>query len=119
MLLNAGRDAQKSVKEEEMRQAKKDAAAKKKKAATKKKGGKQFTWAQLQKGEDKAKENYANQKMGNLLNKLQQAPKADKKKRLADAHSESTSQSTVMAKALEDAKAKASADAKKDDDDDD
>merc|ERR1712080_67538 len=94
---------------------------KKKKAAGKGKGKdtKQFTWAQLQKGEDKAKENYANQKMGNMLNKLKSAPKADKKKRLLDAEKQTESKSTVMAKALAEAKAKASADAKKDDDDDD
>merc|ERR1711959_802676 len=101
-----------------MRQAKKHAAAKKKKAATKGKS-KQFTWAQLQKGEDKAKENYANQKMGNLLDKLKSAPKADKKKRLHDAEQQNETRSTVMAKALAEAKAKASADAKKHDDDDD
>merc|ERR1712080_754552 len=96
-------------------------AMKKKKAAGKGKGKdtKQFTWAQLQKGEDKAKENYANQKMGNLLNKLKSAPKADKKKRLHDAQKQIETKSTVMAKALEEAKAKASANAKKDDDDDD
>merc|ERR1712199_57427 len=51
MLLNAASDAQKSVHQEEIREAKK-AQAMKKKAATKGKQTKQFTWAQLQKGED-------------------------------------------------------------------
>merc|ERR1712185_896400 len=94
-----------------------------KKAATKKKAvkkgnkkGKQFTWAQLQKGEDKAKENFANKKMGNLLSKLQAAPKADKKKQLENQHSDQDAKSGVMAKALNQAKAKAAADANKDDD---
>merc|ERR1711975_268 len=119
MLLNAANDAQESVHQEEIREAKKAQAMKKKKAATKGKQTKQFTWAQLQRGEDKAKENYANQKMGNLLNKLKSAPKADKKKRLHDAEKQNETKSTVMAKALAEAKAKASADAKKHDDDDD
>merc|ERR1719163_2361242 len=82
MLLNAASRAQDTVKQVEREEAlKKD----KKKGATKTASGKQFTWAQLQKGEDNAKQNYANQKMGNLLNKLKRAPKADKKKRLQDA----------------------------------
>merc|ERR1712072_603117 len=114
MLLNAADDAQKSVKKEEARQAKKQAAAKKK-VVKGKQDGKQFTWAQLQKGEDKAKENYANQKMGNLLNKLKKAPKADKKKRLQDVEHKQEKKSSAMAKALHDAKKKAADDIKKKD----
>merc|ERR1711924_341012 len=81
MLLNAASRAQDRVakveKEEELKRQKD-----KKKATAKAAGGKQFTWAQLQNGDDNAKQNYAQQKMGNLLNKLKRAPKADKKKRL-------------------------------------
>merc|ERR1711988_199622 len=112
MLLNAANEAQSDVRKVEEEEAKKKAATKKK--AVKK--GKQFTWAQLQKGEDKAKENFANKKMGNLLSKLQAAPKADKKKQLENQHSDQDAKSGVMAKALNQAKAKAAADANKDDD---
>merc|ERR1711912_83013 len=116
MLLNAANDAQEDVRKVEMEEAKKKAASAKKKAAKKTKQGKQFTWAQLQKGEDKAKENFANKKMGNLLSKLQAAPKAQKKKQLENQHSDQDAKSGVMAKALNQAKAKAAADANKDDD---
>merc|ERR1712139_8359 len=117
MLLNAANDAQSDVRKVEAEEAKKKAASKKK-AIKKgnKKDKKQFTWAQLQKGEDKAKENFANKKMGNLLNKLQAAPKADKKKQLENQHTDQDDKSGVMAKALTQAKAKAAADANKDDD---
>merc|ERR1711990_500985 len=115
MLLNAANDAQSDVRKVEQEEKKKMQAAKKK-TAKKTKGGKQFTWAQLQKGEDKAKENFANKKMGNLLNKLQAAPKADKKKQLENQRDHQEGKSGVMAKALTQAKAKAAADAKKDDD---
>merc|ERR1712139_372731 len=103
MLLNAANDAQSDVRKVEAEKGNK-------------KDKKQFTWAQLQKGEDKAKENFANKKMGNLLNKLQAAPKADKKKQLENQHTDQDDKSGVMAKALTQAKAKAAADANKDDD---
>merc|ERR1711988_1177654 len=101
MLLNAANEAQSNVRKVEEEEAKK-------KAATKKKA--------VQKGEDKAKENFANKKMGNLLSKLQAAPKADKKKQLDNQHSDQDAKSGVMTKALNQAKAKAAADANKDDD---
>merc|ERR1712188_64568 len=116
MLLNAANDAQEDVRKVELEEAKKKAVSAKKKAAKKTKQGKQFTWAQLQKGEDKAKENFATKKMGNLLSKLQAAPKADKKKQLENQHSDQDAKTGVMAKALTQAKAKAAADANKDDD---
>merc|ERR1711998_357475 len=109
MLLNAANEAQSDVRKVEEEEAKK-------KASMKKKAVKKGTWAQLQKGEDKAKENFANKKMGNLLSKLQAAPKADKKKQLENQHSDQDAKSGVMAKALNQAKAKAAADANKDDD---
>merc|ERR1712070_1095921 len=122
MLLNAANDAQRGVRQMEKEEAKKRLAAKAKNAkggGGKKADAKQFTWAQLQKGEDKAKENFANQKMGTLLSKLKQAPKADKKKHLQDAQKATDQKSTAMAKALADAKANAKKNLKKDDDDDD
>merc|ERR1711904_48652 len=114
MLLNAASDAQSNVEKVEREEALKRQQEKKK---SKKAGGnkKQFTWAQLQKGEDNAKQNYANQKMGNLLNKLKSAPKADKKKRLQDAHVKQEQKSNVMADALAAAKKKATDDMKKKD----
>jgi hypothetical protein len=117
MLLNAASRAQDRVakveKEEELKRQKdkKKGAAATAKAA----GGKQFTWAQLQNGDDNAKQNYAQQKMGNLLNKLKRAPKADKKKRLQDAEHKQEKKSSAMAKALHDAKKKAADDIKKKD----
>merc|ERR1711918_168825 len=69
MLLNAASRAQDRVakveKEEELKRQKD-----KKKATAKAAGGKQFTWAQLQNGDDNAKQNYAQQKMGNLSTSL-------------------------------------------------
>merc|ERR1712139_464985 len=87
MLLNAANDAQSDVRKVEAEEAKKKAASKKKAI---KKGNK--------KGENKAKENFANKKMGNLLNKLQAAPKADKKKQLENQHTDQDDKSGVMAK---------------------
>merc|ERR1712139_630165 len=101
MLLNAANDAQSDVRKVEAEEAKKKAASKKK---------------AIKKGNKKAKKNFANKKMGNLLNKLQAAPKADKKKQLENQHTDQDDKSGVMAKALTQAKAKAAADANKDDD---
>merc|ERR1711988_1890919 len=66
--------------------------------------------------EEEAKKKAATKKKGNLLSKLQAAPKADKKKQLENQHSDQDAKSGVMAKALNQAKAKAAADANKDDD---
>merc|ERR1712093_554274 len=113
MLLNAASQAQDNVAKVEKEEALKRQKDKKKSAS--KANKKQFTWAQLQKGEDNAKQNYANQKMGSLLNKLKSAPKADKKKRLQDAQVKQEQKSNVMANALAAAKKKAKDDIKKKD----
>merc|ERR1712093_779049 len=110
MLLNAASQAQDNVAKVEKEEALKRQKDKKKGMSASKANKKQFTWAQLQKGEDNAKQN-----MGSLLNKLKSAPKADKKKRLQDAQVKQEQKSSVMANALAAAKKKAKDDIKKKD----
>jgi len=82
-LLSAEADTKRTVEAERIKEAKKDAVRTAGKTASKnapgkKKAKKQFTWDELQKGEDAAKENFTNSKVDSLLGHLKQAPQAAK-----------------------------------------
>merc|ERR1711964_182586 len=76
----------------------------KKAKAVKKSTVKKFTWDQLQKGDDEAKENYTVNKVGNLLKDLKHAPRATKENLKAAAKAQAQSKIDAMATALKRAK---------------
>merc|ERR1712098_258869 len=76
-----------------------------KKAKIKKKSKvKKYSWNQLQRGDDEAKENYTVNKVGNLLKDLKSAPRATKENLKADAKASAQSKIDAMGAALKRAK---------------
>merc|ERR1712057_33528 len=76
-----------------------------KKAKIKKKSKvKKYSWNQLQRGDDEAKENYTVNKVGNLLKDLKSAPKATKENLKAAAKASAQSKIDAMGDALKRAK---------------
>merc|ERR1711964_748349 len=69
-----------------------------------KKQPKKYTWEQLEKGDDEAKENYTVNKVGNLLKDLKHAPRATKENLKAAAKAQAQSKIDAMATALKRAK---------------
>merc|ERR1711959_364116 len=65
---------------------------------------KKYSWNQLQRGDDEAKENYTVNKVGNLLKDLKSAPKATKENLKAAAKASAQSKIDAMGDALKRAK---------------
>lgn len=89
--------------------------------------GKQFTWEELQRGDDAKKEIFTENKVGNLLGSLKAAPKADKSVGAnavvvgegdAQVQEEAHNSDNKLTSALSDAKAAAAAASKPKNDDD-
>merc|ERR1711964_950939 len=79
---------------------------------------KRFTWAELQKGDDQAKENYTHDKVGDLLKGLKKAPKATKENLAGLQHAKAQRKIDAMGAALKKAKADTAAHQKKQKEDD-